>query len=146
MNTMTRPAAVGGVALIWTWINEATSDMFGVDSVLVVLLAALGAYLSFSYVDDSKPNSKPISRKKLYLFTIINTLLAITCVAVLPAMLGWDWYSPKVEGSLAFIFAFAARYVAPLFLESLPEIFRKWFKIGEYKAVVQEKDKTDEGL
>ena len=149
MNTMTKPAVAGGAALLWTWINAATTELFN-TTIIVVFLSALGSWLSFSYVDDNKPRAKPLSRKKLYTLAITNTLLAITCVTVLPGMLGWTWYNSKLEGSVAFLFAFGAKFVAPLFLESLPEIFRKWFKIGEYRTIKEPEPKkeqaNDEGL
>jgi hypothetical protein len=149
MNTMIRPAAVGGAALLWTWINAATTELFN-TTIIVVFLSALGAWLSFSYADDSRPNAKPLTRKRLYYLAVTNTLLAVTCVGVLPSLLGWTWYNSKLEGSVAFLFAFGARHVAPLFLESLPEIFRKWFKIGEYRTAKEPEPKkgtpNDEGL
>lgn len=143
---MSKTVTVGGAALIWTWVNNVSLHLFNV-SITVVFLSTVGAWLSYSYADDTKPSTKPISRKKLYLSTITNTLLAIACVAVLPQMLGWTWYNTKIEGSVAFLFAFLARRVAPLFLEYLPEIFRKWFRIGEYKAAQEQpKENSNEGL
>lgn len=129
---MTKVAAGGGLALTG-WLNNISISLFNVP-ITVVAMAAAGALLSFAYNiegDDKMP------RRRLYVLVVANTMLACAAVAVVPQWMDWSWNSPKIEGSLALIFAALARFVIPLGLKLIPEMGReilsKWFKLGEYK-------------
>ena len=109
-------------------INDWSVPLFGVP-LTVIGMAAAGAYLSYAY---GKPES---SRKKLYTMAIANTFLATVCVAVLPQWLGWEWTNSKIEAPLAGLFAFGARFAVQPFIDTIPEIIRKLFKLREYSEV-----------
>lgn len=129
---MTKLAAGGGLAIMGG-LNNLSISLFNVP-ITVVFMAAAGALLSFAYNvdgDDKMP------RRKLFVLVLANTMLACAAVAVLPQWLGWSWNSPKIEGSLALLFAAIARFAVPWGLKVMPElakeILSKWFRLGEYK-------------
>lgn len=130
--TMTRAAAGGGLAMAGA-LNNLSITLFNVP-ITVVFMAAAGALLSFAY---NVEGDEKMPRRKLFVLVIANTMLACAAVAVLPQWLGWDWNSPKIEGSLALLFASLARFVIPWALKLIPdigkEVVSKWFKIGDYK-------------
>lgn len=94
----------------------------------VIFMAFVGAMLSYAWADEQPP----LPKRKVYVGVIFYTMLTSSLVAILPHWLGWEWYDIKYQGSLAFIMAAGARFVLPAFTKMLPEIVRKWFKIGEY--------------
>lgn len=96
----------------------------------VIFMAFVGAALSYAWADEQPA----LPKKKVYVGVIFYTLMTTSLVAVLPHWLGWEWYDVKYQGSLAFIMAAAARFILPAFTKMLPEIVRKWFKIGEYNS------------
>lgn len=117
-------ATIAGAGLINDW----SVPLFGVP-LTVIGMAAAGAYLSYAY---GKPEPK---RKKLYTMAIANTFLAAVCVAVLPSWLGWEWTNSRIEAPLAGLFAFGARFAVQPFIDTIPEIIRKLFKLKEYNEV-----------
>lgn len=101
-----------------------------------VFMAFVGAMLTSAWSDE-----KHESKKKMYLHILFYTMVSTSTVAVLPSLLGWEWYSIKLEGSLAFIFSVAAPTVAPLFKTLLPELLRKWFRLEP-----KQQERNDENL
>ena len=89
-----------------------------------VFMAFVGAMLTSAWSDE-----KHESKKKMYLHILFYTMVSTSTVAVLPSLLGWEWYNTKLEGSLAFIFSVVAPTAAPLFKSLLPELLRKWFRL-----------------
>ena len=75
---------------------------------------------------------------------IASTVITTAAVAVFPEMLGWNWYSAKLQGSVALLMAASARFVIPLAIKTLPEIVRKWFKVGEYRVSDKTEEQSDE--
>lgn len=114
--------------------------LFGVPG-NVIFMAMVGASISHTLPLDGQPK---LGKKALYVSILVNTLIATASVSVLPGMLGWDWYSTKVEGSMALIFALSARIAVPLFYKTLPEVMRKWLKVGEYNP--NKKAEVDENI
>lgn len=113
--------------------------LFGVP-ISVIFMALCGAAISHTFHLDG---DKPLSKKKVYLSITGNTVVASATISFLPEMLGWDWYSPRVEGSMALVFALASRMVIPLFFKTLPEAVRKWLRVGEYNT---NKKASDENI
>lgn len=93
--------------------------------VSTIFMAFLGVLLTLAWGDETSQMSK----KKMYVSAALFTMLATTTVAVLPSMLGWEWYSVKLEGSLAFLIGAVGPYGVPLLRNLLPEIVRKWFRL-----------------
>lgn len=113
-------------------VNDASIAAFNLP-IIVPIMAAGGAMLSFAYDDDNSETTK-LTKKRVIILVIANTLLTTAAVSVFPAWLGWDWYDSKLQGSLALLLAAGAKFVIPLAIRTLPEIIRKWFKIGEYST------------
>lgn len=111
-------------------LNTFTISLFNVP-LNVIILAAAGCLLSYAY----DGNSEHVEKKKVYFSVLANTFTACAAVSVVPHFLGWGWYSDKMQGSVAFLFALSARFAVPFFFKVMPEIIRRWFKIGEYKDV-----------
>lgn len=109
-------------------LNSFTISLFNVP-LNVIILAAAGCLLSYAYNE----NREKVSRKKFYFSVLANTFTACAAVSVAPHLLGWSWYSDKMMGSVAFLFALSARFAVPFFFKMVPEIIRRWFRIGEYK-------------
>lgn len=126
--TMTKAAAGGGLAITGL-LNDLSISLFNVP-LTVVFMAFAGAMLSFAYNIEG---DEKISRRKFYGLIVANTIFACAAVAVIPQWLGWVWASPKIEGSLALLFAAIARFIVPLLLKFLPDILKRLTKIGEYK-------------
>lgn len=104
----------------------------------VIFMAFVGAALSYAWADEQPP----LPKKKVYVGVVFYTLVVSALVAFLPALLGWEWYDVKYQGSLALVMSAAARFVLPAFTKMLPEIVRKWFKIGEYHTNRKPPDET----
>lgn len=102
-----------------------------------VFMAFVGAMLTLAWSEETKQMPK----RKVYVSVLFFTMLATTCVAIFPAWLGWEWYSVKLEGSLAFLFASIGPSMVPILKKLLPEIVRKWFKLEPKKE-----EKQDENL
>ena len=126
METRMTVAAVGGGIL--GWVNAFTVSLFNVP-LNVIILAAAGCLLSYAY----EGHPEHIQKKKFYFSVLANTFVASAAVSVAPQFLGWGWYSDKMQGSVAFLFALSARFAIPFFFKMMPEIIRRWFRIGEYK-------------
>lgn len=108
-------------------INQWSVPLFGVP-LTAIGMAAFGAYLSFAYTKPEK------NVKKLIGLWAANTFLAVVCVAILPSWFGWEWANSRLEAPLAGLFAFSARYVAPQFIETIPEFLRKVLRLKEYNT------------
>lgn len=135
----TKLTFMGAMGSLWGSINMLTTELFNVSSLGVIGLAFTGALLSYAYnVDDEKP----VSRRKFYISIVANTLTAVAAVSIIPGLLGWEWYDKKMEGSLAFLFALVARFAIPFFFKSGPELFRRWFRIGEYRQQTEVNNET----
>lgn len=119
--------AIGGAASVGAGMFNAISVPFIGVPLTVIGMAALGAYLSTAY-----GKTEPV-KKKLYFLVAANIFLACVAVAVIPRWLGWEWYDSKIEAPLAGFFAFAARFWVPPLIELLPELIKKFFKLGDYK-------------
>lgn len=123
------PLHLGGVSLLGTatvasvigW-NDLSIPLFGVR-VTVIMMAAGGAFASFAYGDPVRP------RAKLFTLAAVNTFLASVIVAVAPAMLGWQWASPKLEPPLAALVAIGCRWVVPSLITMIPELLRKILRL-----------------
>jgi len=120
-------AATTGIAGI---VNDFTISLFNVP-LNVIILAAAGCLLSYAY--DGHPEH--VQKKKFYFSVLANTFTACAAVSVVPHFMGWDWYSDKMQGSVAFLFALSARFAVPFFFKLMPEIIRRWFRVGEYKDI-----------
>lgn len=107
-----------------------------------VFMAFVGSALFHAW-DDSV---RDMPRKKMYVSVLFFTMLSTTCVAVLPSMMGWEWYSTKLEGSLAFLFSVGAPHLIPIVKTLLPELARKWFRLGDHNRKEVPKDKQDESI
>lgn len=114
---------VVGSVLSAAGINAWTVPMFSVP-LTVIGMAALGAYFGHAYKEPEK------SRKKLYLMVAANTFLATVTVAVLPKWMGWGWADGRIEGALAGLSAFASVFAVEPMIKIIPEILRKFFKLG----------------
>lgn len=116
---------VGGAAtgLVGSLVfNDISLPFFGVH-LTVITMAAGGAIVSFAYGD-------PItSRKRLYTLAAANTFIASVSVAVLPAMLGWEWVNNGLQPALAAFIAVGARWVVPSMITMIPEFLRKIFRL-----------------
>lgn len=108
-----------------TGINGWSIPMFGVP-LTVLAMAAAGATISFAYGEPVK------SRKKLFTLAIANTFIAAISVAVVPEAFGWSWVSDKLEPPLAGLVAIASRWVVPNFIDLVPEVLRKLFRLEKY--------------
>jgi hypothetical protein len=130
--SMTKSLVVAGAAGLAGLgpLDTASVYLLGVP-VHVIFMSLLGAALSYAFQIEGEA---PAPKRKMYFSVAANTMLASACVAVLPGLLGWDWYSSKVEGSVALLFAASARFTIPLLIKTFPEIIRKWFRVGEYNV------------
>lgn len=126
-------ASMAGISA-WAIANDVAISLFNVQ-LSTVAMAATGALLSLSYANDNEPKLK---RRNVYLSFVANTLFAASAVAVFPSWLGWDWYSNKIEGSVALLMAASARFMVPALIKLPGELLRKWFKLKE--------PRTDEGV
>lgn len=87
-------------------INQLSVPLFGAP-LTVMATSILGAVLGASY-------GRPIKSRRELLFTVAgHTFLAITIVAVIPAALGWEWVTRKLEAPLAGLLAFVAKFAIP---------------------------------
>lgn len=133
--SMTKTMTAAGLAAAGLGPLDAVAiSLFGVAST-TVFMALAGSVISFAYNEGE--NTPKISRKKMYYLILGNAAIAASAVSVAPGLFGWEWYSTRVEGSVALLLAVGARWAIPLFLKMLPEIAKdvvsKWFGIGEYK-------------
>lgn len=135
---------IAGVATLGVanMISNAFTSVFSVP-LTVPMMAAAGAMLSFAYDDDASTKTKR-TKKQVVFLVVANTVITTAAVAVLPEMLGWNWYSTKLQGSVALLMAASARFVIPLAIKTLPEIVRKWFKVGEYRVSDKTEEQSDE--
>lgn len=116
-------------------LNSVSLAVFNLP-VTVPIMACAGAMLSFAYDDDDSKKTK-LTKKTVIKLVIANTLITTAAVCVLPEVLGWEWYSTKLQGSLALLLSASARFVIPIFIRLLPEVARKWLKVGEYRETKQ---------
>lgn len=129
--------SLGVSATIAGFLNSITLSLFNVP-LNVIILAAAGCLLSYAY----EGNSEHVEKKKFYFSVLANTFTACAAVSVVPHFLGWGWYSDKMQGSVAFLFALGARFAIPFFFKMMPEIIRRWFRIGEYKEIPERESST----
>lgn len=108
-----------------TGINGWSIPLFGVP-ITVLAMAAGGATIAFAYGEPVK------SRKRLFTLAVANTFIAAISVAVVPEAFGWEWVSDKLEPPLAGLVAVASRWVVPSFIELVPEVLRKLFRLEKY--------------
>ena len=109
-------------ALTVSAVNNISVPFVGVP-LNVVGVAAFGAIISFAWGEPVK------ERKKLYMFAVASTFVAATFVAVVPTMMGWDWVTPKLQAPFAGLMAAVMRFAVPPFLEAIPEVIRKVFRL-----------------
>ena len=128
---ITGVSAIGTVNL--GVLNTVSLAVFNLP-ITVPIMATAGAMLSFAYDDDDGKKTK-LTKKTVVKLVIANTLITTAAVCVLPEIMGWEWYNPKLQGSLALLLSASARFVIPIFIKLLPEVARKWLKVGEYKVV-----------
>lgn len=112
---------LGGVSLyvlMSAGFNSWSVPLFGVP-LTVLAMSVGGAALGASY-------GKPAENRIMTVIT--HAFLATVCVAVLPRVFGWGWATPALEGPLAGLLSFSARFAIP----AIPwgEIVRKVFKLG----------------
>lgn len=117
-------AGIGGISG-WTLADNVALSLFNVPLATIVM-AATGSLLGLAYNNDNEPR---IKKKRVYLMFMANTLFAASAVAVFPSWLGWDWYSNKIEGSVALLMAASARFMVPALVKLPGELLRKWFKL-----------------
>lgn len=129
--------AVGAATGIAGALNNFAISLFNVP-LNVIILAAAGCLLSYAY--DGSPEH--VQKKKFYFSVLANTFTACATVSVVPHFMGWDWYSDKMQGSVAFLFALSARFAIPFFFKMMPEIIRRWFRVGEYKDIPERESST----
>lgn len=114
-------------------VNTFTISLFNVP-LNIIMMAAAGCLLSYAY-DGNSEHIENKKKTRFYFSVLANTFTAVAAVSVVPHLLGWSWYSDKMQGSVVFLFALSARFAIPFFFKMMPEIVRRWFKIGEYKDV-----------
>lgn len=120
MDKLTVAAWLG--ALTVSAVNNISVPFVGVP-LNVVGVAAFGAIISFAWGEPVK------ERKKLYMFAVASTFVAATFVAVVPTMMGWGWVTPKLQAPFAGLMAAVMRFAVPPFLEAIPEVIRKVFRL-----------------
>lgn len=103
-------------------LNDSTLPFLGVP-LNVVTVAALGSIVSFAWGEPVK------DRKKLCAYALGSIFIATTGVAVLPAMLGWEWVSDNVQAPLAGLVAVGIRFIFPHLLPLIPELARKILRL-----------------
>lgn len=131
-----RAASIASLSMVAIpGINELSVPFFGVP-LTVLAMAAAGATLSFAYGEPLE------SRKKLFTLAIANTFLAAILVAVIPQALGWEWTNTNLEPPLAGIVAIAARWVVPNFIDLVPEVLRKVFRLEKYDRIYRGTDSS----
>jgi hypothetical protein len=111
-------------------------------SLSTVFMAFVGAMLTLAFSDETTKMPK----KKLYISMVFFTLMSTAGVAVFPSLLGWEWYNTKLEGSLAFLVAAVSPLAFPIIRTLLPEIVRKWFRLGDAPPKHETTERTDENL
>lgn len=99
-------------------VPNATVAYFGVP-LSTVGMAFAGSLIAFAY-------GTPVeSRGRLFGYAIGGAFIGIWGVQVLPAMFGWEWYSPQIEPPVAGIIALLSRWIVPFVIENVPEIGRR---------------------
>ena len=137
MVTRMKYTLTGITATVTGMLNQFTISLFNVP-INVIILAAAGCLLSYAY----EGHPEHVEKKKFYFSVLANTFTACAAVSVVPHFMGWDWYSDKMQGSVAFLFALSARFAIPFFFKMMPEIIRRWFRIGEYKEIPERESST----
>lgn len=106
-------------------VNNLSIPFLGVP-LNVVAVAAFGAIVSFAW---GKPVEGPRKLWKLYSLFVGITFLAATFVAVVPYMMGWEWVKPELQPPFAGLVAAMMRFAIPPFIDLIPEVIRKIFRI-----------------
>lgn len=130
-------AVTGTSAAVVGAVDNFAVSLFNVP-LSVIILAAAGCLLSYAY--DGSPEHT--QKKKFYLSVLANTFSSCAAVSVVPHWFGWEWYSDKMEGSMAFLFGLSSRFAIPFFFKLMPEIIRRWFRVGEYKDIPERESST----
>lgn len=139
MDRLTLMASIG-FATIAT-INDLSVPFLGVP-LNVVTVAAFGSIVSFAWGQPIK------ERKKLYMYALASTFLAATFVAVVPYMMGWEWVKPELQPPFAGLMAAGMRFMVPPFVDAIPEVIRKVFRLDkkeEHQSRKIEHDSKQEG-
>lgn len=127
-------------------LNLNTADKIPMYFTNVPLATMVMAFIGSSLFHAWDDSVRDMPRRKMYVSVLFYAMLSTTCVAVLPSMLGWEWYNTKLEGSLAFMFSVGAPYVVPVVKTLIPELVRKWFRLGDYSQKTAPKEKQDESI
>lgn len=101
----------GQVATLTASFNNWVAPFIGVQYTAIVM-AFLGALLGTAVGD------KAANRIERYKKLLGQTFFAVVLVAVVPSWLGWEWYTPALEGPFAGLVA--------LILQ--PDMLRRWIK------------------
>lgn len=124
-------------------LDAVSLSLFGVAST-TVFMALAGAVISFAYNEGEEAPKLP--RRRMYFLILANAAVSTALVSILPGLAGWEWYSSKVQGSIALLLAVSARWAIPVFFKLLPEIAKdlvsKWFGIGIYHKPKKDKDES----
>lgn len=113
-------AILGSISLVT--INSASVPFLGVP-LNVVTVAAFGSFVSFAWGEPVR------DKKKMYLYALASTFIAATFVAVVPSMMGWAWTKPGLLAPFAGLLAAVMRFAVPPFIDALPEVIRKVFRL-----------------
>lgn len=113
-------ALLGTISL--ATINSASIPFLGVP-LNVVTVAAFGAFVSFAWGEPVK------DKKKLYMYALASAFISAAFVAVVPAMMGWEWVTPKLQAPFAVLIAAMMRFAVPAFIDAIPELIRKVFRL-----------------
>lgn len=91
-------------------------------------MAAAGSMIGFAY------GTPVTSRRKLYGYAIGGTFIGVWVVQILPSWLGWQWYSPTMEGPMAGIVALLSRWLVSSLIEHIPVIWDKFIAAQASKS------------
>lgn len=101
----------------------------------VVTMALAGAGVSFLH--GEKEHNIP----KMFKQIIANSFLSLLLVVLVPRMFHMSWVEPEIAPVLAAAIAWGSRWGIPLAIKMSPDIFKRKFKLREYKNV----DSDDSG-
>ena len=121
----TTGAAVGGLSWVGM-INQWSVQLFNVP-LTVVGMAAAGTFISFGY------GPKAENRRTIYMEALFITFLSVVTVTVLPAILGWQWVKPELQGPFAGFLGVLGRFSFEPLRALFPELLRKVFRLDKTK-------------
>lgn len=82
-------------------------------------MASAGSLIAFAYGTPVR------DRRKLFGYAIGGVFIGVWVVQLLPAWLGWAWYSTALEPPLAGVVALLSRWIVPFFIENAPAFLRR---------------------